>query len=128
MTAGLNLVCNICVYTFSDDEVGGALPSGTVAYENIPIRIENARNSLTLNIQGYETTKFLSAVAMYKPGMEINERKNYVHVVSPPNTEHYNRKFRIVSYQVSNLHPSDPRKFLLLNLERSDIPHGEEYQ
>jgi hypothetical protein len=36
--------------------------------------------------------------------------------------------FRIVNIQESSLHPADPRRHLIVNLERSENTHGNLYQ
>ena len=129
MTEGLVLLGKIWVFSFAnDDEVGGAMPSGTVAYDNVRLRLENSRNSLDLAIQGFETSKFFSAVVHPQAGMRLVERKHFLQITSPPNSNHYLKMFRIVNIQESNFHPSDPRRYLILNLERIDNTRGENYQ
>ena len=129
MTAGLILTGKIWVFTFTDDdEVGGAQPSGSVIYEGVQVRIENAKNSLALNIQGFETSKYFSAILYPRPDMVLSERKHFLQITSPPNSRHYLDMFRIINIQESNFHPSDPRRYLYLNLERSELGHGNNYQ
>lgn len=128
MTAGLVLNCNIWEFTDHADEVGGYMPSGTVIYENVQLRMQNPRNSLLMNIQGYETSKFFSATLHPRSGMNLQEKKHYAQVVSPTNHRYYLKFFRIISILEPDVHPADPRRFLILNLERSDSPHGESYQ
>ena len=108
--------------------MGGAQPSGTIIYEGVQLRIENARNSLALNIQGFETSKYFSAILYPRPDMQLSERKHFLQVTSPPNSRHYLKMFRIMNMQESNFHPSDPRRYLYLNLERSELGHGSLYQ
>lgn len=128
MTAGFVLLGKIWEFTDYDDEVGGAVPSGTVLYEGVQIRIQNSPNSLDLQIQGYETSKLYSAIMYPKPYMTISEKKNYFQVTSPPNSVHYNDMFRILNVQETSMHPADPRRYLILTLERSERAHGNSYQ
>jgi len=129
LVAGLVLLCNIISYSFSnDDEVGGAEPSGTVVYDNVRLRMENSRNSLDLAIQGFETSKLFSAVVHPQPGMQLVERKHFLQITNPSNSNHYLKMFRIVNIQESNFHPSDPRRYLILNLQRVENTHGNNYQ
>jgi hypothetical protein len=129
MTQGLVLLGKIWVFSFTDDDdVGGAVPSGTVAYDNVRLRLENSRNSLDLAIQGFETSKFFSAVVHPQAGMQLVERKHFLQITSPPNSNHYLKMFRIVNIQESNFHPSDPRRYLILNLERVENTRSNSHQ
>ncbi len=129
MTAGAVLTCNIWEYSFAnDDNVGGAQPSGTVIYENVELRLQNTRDALNLAIQGFEVSKFFSAIIIARPDMNLDERKHYVEIVSPPNSRYYHDRFRIISSLEANFHPADPRRYLYVNLERSDLAHTEQYQ
>ena len=128
MTAGFVLVGKIWEFTDRTDEVGGHTPSGTVVYENVQARLQNAPNSLLMNIQGYETSKFFSATIYPRAGMNLVEGKHYFEPTSPPNYRYYQHLFRIVSIQEPNFHPADPRRYLIVNLERSDTPHSESFQ
>lgn len=128
MTAGFNLTVRVWEYSDRADSVGGNVPSGTVLYENVSMRMQNPRNSLELNIQGYETSKFFSALISERPGMELVEKKHYIEIVLPTNHRYCGKMFRIIGILESDFHPSDPRKFFRVNLERSDPPHAEDYQ
>ena len=128
MTAGFVLSGKIWSFSYSTDEVGGSVPTGTVVYEEIQARLQNSPNSLDLNIQGYETSKFFSAIIRPREGMNLVEKKHYFEVTSPPNHRYYQKMFRIVSIQEPNFHPADPRRYLVVNFERSDATHGEDYQ
>lgn len=126
MTAGLILLGDIWEFTDKSDEVGGNMPSGTVVYQSVQLRLHNPRNSLMMNIQGYETSKFMSAVLQPRPGMNLVEKKHYLKITSPTNHRYYQKMFRIINISEPDVHPSDPRRYLLINLERSDTPHSEQ--
>ena len=128
MSAGFVLSGNIWQFTDHVDDVGGSTPSGTVVYENVQLRLQNSPNSLDLNIQGYETSKFFSATVQPRPGMNLVEKKHYLEVLSPPNHRYYQKMFRIESIQEPNFHPADKRRYLVINLTRSDIAHSENHQ
>jgi hypothetical protein len=128
MVAGLELSGEIWEFFDSADDVGGNMPSGTVIYSGVRARIQNSPNSLEMNIQGYETSKFFSAIIYPLPGMNLVEKKHYFKPINPPNYRYVNHFFRIVSIQEPNFHPADPRRYLIANLERSDTPHSESYQ
>lgn len=128
MTAGFVLSGKIWEFTDHADSGGGYTPSGTVIYEGVEARLQNSRNSLDLNIQGYETSKFFSALIQPRPGMNLVEKKHYFQPILPTNYRYANKMFRIVSIQESNFHPSDPRRYLIVNMERSDTPHSDNGQ
>ena len=129
MTAGYVLSGKILEYTFADDdEVGGAVPSGSVIYEGVQMRLQNSKNSLDLTIQGFEASKYFSAVLQPRPGMNLVERKHFFQITSPPNSRYYLKMFRIANIQESNFHPSDPRRYLILNMERVDNTRLEVHQ
>lgn len=128
MTAGLILLGKIWEFTDHADDVGGYTPSGTVIYEGVQMRLHNPRNTLEMNIQGYETSKFFSALLYPRPGMNLVEKKHFVEITSPTNHRYYQKKFRITQIIEPDVHPSDPRRYLLVNLERSDEPHIENAQ
>jgi hypothetical protein len=128
MTAGMVIAGSIWEFTDGHDDVGGYLPSGTIVYQGVRARLQNAQNSLQMNIQGYETTKYFSATVQPRAGMNLVEKKHYFEVTSPPNHRYYGKMFRIVSIQEPNFHPADPRRYLVINFERSDEPHLEAYQ
>lgn len=120
--------CSIWSFTDIADEVGGNVPTGTIVWTGVQMRLQNAPNSLAMNIQGYETSKFFSAIVYPRPEMNLVEKKHYIQPTSPPNHRYYQKMFRIVSIQEPNVHPADPRRYLIVNLERSDTSHSENYQ
>lgn len=128
MTAGLILLGRVWEFTDRYDDVGGQTPTGTILYEGVQLRLQNSPNSLAMNIQGYETSKFFSALVTPRPGMNLVEKKHYFEITSPPNHRYYQKMFRTVSIQEPNVHPSDPRRYLIVNLERVDKMHSENYQ
>jgi len=127
LTAGFVLAAKVWEFTDAYDDVGGATPSGTVIYENVSLRLQNSPNSLAMNIQGYETTKHFSAVVDHRL-MNLVEKKHYFEITSPPNHRYYGKMFRLTSIQEPNFHPADPRRYLVVNLERMDKTRGEDYQ
>ena len=126
MRAGNNLLVRIWRYTYpTDDEVGGALPSGTVVYESVEGRITATTPIPAFAMQGQETSKLMTA-ELYPGTLNVMEY-DQLEVKSPPNSPYYGWKFRIDTVQRSNYHPNDPRGILLLTLVRATL-HGNEYQ
>jgi hypothetical protein len=126
MTAGNNLHARFIRYSYpQDDEVGGALPSGTITYDYVEGRI-NANSPIpAFAMQGLETDKVMTGE--FWPGTLDIREYDQCEVVSPPNHPYIGEKFRIDTVQKPNYHPSDPRGFLILTLVRS-TKHGNEYQ
>lgn len=126
MKAGNNLHVDIIRYSYPvDDEVGGALPSGTVIYPHVEARIQATVPIPAYAIQGLETSKIMTA-EVYPGTLNIQEY-DQLQVVSPPNSPYYGWNFRIDTVQRSNMHPGDPRAYILLTLVRATL-HGNDYQ
>jgi len=126
MKAGNNTLVDIIRLTYpADDEVGGAVPSGTVLYADVQARIQATTPIPAYAIQGLETSKIMTA-ELY-PGTLDVEEYDELQVKSPPNSPYYLLKFRIDTVQRSNMHPGDPRGYLLLTLVRATL-HGNDYQ
>lgn len=126
MRAGNNTRADIIRLNYPvDDEVGGALPSGTVIYPSVECRIQATTPIPAYAIQGLETSKIMTADVY--PGTLDIEEYDELQVVSPPNSPYYLLKFRIDTVQRTNMHPGDPRGYLLLTLVRATL-HGNDYQ
>lgn len=127
MTAGLN--CEVkflrLVYS-SDDEVGGAYPSGTLLHQGIQARIDEEPIRTDFLQQGLETVKIFSMM-VWGHNLTMREQDE-VEVVSPPNHQYYGKKFRVVSHTETSNHPSQKRNVHLAKLERSQISHAEPFQ
>ena len=126
MRAGNNLHVDIWRLTYpADDEVGGAVPSGTIVYSHVEGRIQASTPIPAFAMQGLETSKIMTG-ELYPGTLNVQEY-DQLEVVSPPNSPYYGWKFRIDTVQRSNYHPGDPRGVLLLTLVRATL-HGNEYQ
>lgn len=126
MPAGLNCSVDIIRFTYTDDEVGGAYPTGTILHHSISARIdEDPANTLLLQ-QGLETKKLFSAM-IWGHNLSFREQDE-VEVVSPPNHEYFGKRFRVISKITSSNHPAQKRNVFIVKLERSQISHGEPYQ
>jgi hypothetical protein len=126
LRAGNNLSARIWRLSYpADDSVGGALPSGSIVYENVQARFQDSSPIAAFAIQGVETNKVHQA-EVYPGTLDIREYDQF-EVVSPPNHPWINLKMRIDTVQKPNYHPADPRGFLLLTMVRS-TKHGNEYQ
>ena len=126
MRAGHNLLAKFIRKTYpTDDIVGGAVPSGTVVYENVQGRIQSATPIPAFAMQGVETNKIY--IGTFFPGTLIIEEYDECEVTSPLNSPHYGKRYRIDTVQTSSMHPGDPRSQLILTMVRA-VKHGNEYQ
>ena len=126
MRAGNNLLARFIRYSYpADDEVGGAVPSGTVIYENVQGRLQDTNPIAAFAIQGQETDKIMTGI--FFPGTLNIQEYDQCEITSPPNHPYFGIRFKIDTVQKPNYHPSDPRGFLLLTLIRA-TKHGNPYQ
>lgn len=125
MTAGLLHTGHIIRFSYlSDDDQGGALPSGTVLYTPVFARIFSEKPTLALLEQGLETPALYSAIL--EPG-NIAIQNNDQYQVDAPNISPYlGWKFVIIS----DPRPSmlDSRKYWKVILRRFLIAHSNDRQ
>lgn len=97
MTQGLNLRGNIIrMNQATDDEVGGAVLSGTVVGNNFLMAIYSRRPSQMSLEQGLETDAIFDATV--KCGVVIYERDE-LEVTCPTQSPHYGLRFRVMGVQ-----------------------------
>lgn len=127
MVAGLNLIVDIIEYDYdslsSDDEIGGALPSGTVAYVGAQARIRALKPEPALAQQGVETIDMFACV-LY-PGNVPANNHNVLEVKAPINSPWYGKKFRLVGDPLrSSTAASDSRGYVLCTLQHVERSRG----
>lgn len=121
MPAGMNLICEVWDFSYDlgsgDDEIGGAVPSGTVLYQNISCRIQSNRPTQALREQGITgIDTYICAIANHTLDVENN---NEIKITAPTNSPYYGKWFRIMGDpQRTSTSPSDSRGYLLVNLQR----------
>ena len=128
MTAGNNLGVRIwrIVNATADDEVGGALPSGTVLYEHAHARFSQIRPTTPLLEQGMEVNKLYS---FFVEGRYIEiEENDILEITSPVIHRDYGKKYRAVAIQRQSFAPNDRRQYLLVTTTRIERSHGNDYQ
>lgn len=124
MTAGLNSKGRIWKFTYTDDRVGGSLPSGTVVYDNVYARIAEQKSTQALLEQGLETPTILNAV--FEPGT-MHLQSNYVYEDCYWQAgQFYGEKFVIIGVHFPSL--QDGRRYLTATLRRFDEAHTENLQ
>jgi hypothetical protein len=123
MSAGNNIVATIWTFDYpSDDYVGGAQPTGTMAYQNISCRYEPLPPTIPLLEQGVETVKLFNFF-INRADIVIKENDE-VQINLPVNHMYANQYFRIISVQKTGFHPSDSRGFLRLITKRREEAHA----
>jgi hypothetical protein len=127
MVAGHNTLCRIWrINTSDDDEVGGAVLTGTVVYSHIPVMFQSEPAQQVFLQQGLQTERTFSAVIV--PGyLDIRERDE-LEVMSPVDHVYYSDRFRIVGVNYSSHNRRDPRNYLRVDMIRSVFSHAELYQ
>lgn len=115
MTAGLNLTCSVFRITDgADDSIGGAQPSGTVVYANVPARLSARRPTQVILEQGIKVKEIFTGVL--SPGTLTVYNNDQLQVTGPATSPYYNLYFRVLGVQSSSM--TDSRGFLILNLRR----------
>jgi uncharacterized membrane protein len=123
MVAGLNTRVRIWrMEDIDDDDVGGAVISGTVAYTDIRARIEaNPQEQLLLQ-QGLETERTFNALIV--PGTYDIRERDELEVTAPSTHPYYSARFRIVGIQFSSMDASNPNNYARLTMTRSVRSHA----
>lgn len=108
----------------ADDDQGGAVPSGTIIYQNVQARIFTEKPTLALLEQGLETPEMFAA--MLTPGTMILQHNDQYQETSPNISPYLNDKFVIISIQ----RPSqmDNRKYLRVVMRRFETAHSNNLQ
>lgn len=101
MTAGLNIKIDIWTMGQDDDDVvGGAMITGTLAYQDVAARLTMRRPNQLLLQQGLETIKTADLLIQGR-NITINERDE-IEVVWPLDHDFYGNRFRIEGIQPSS--------------------------
>lgn len=127
MPAGTDCAVNIIRLVYStDDDVGGANPSGTYLHQHIDARLEEDSIDSAFFQQGLETIKTFSAM-VWGHNLDVREQDE-VEVVSPPNHKYFGKKFRVVDCRYDSRHPAIKQNYALLKMTRSQVAHAENFQ
>lgn len=108
----------------SDDEVGGAQPSGTVVYNHLHARMQSEKPDQVFVQQGLETLK--SFTFTLTPSTLIIYERDELEVIWPPEHKLYGDRFRVVGVTETNFHPRDNRGYILVNTTRSVRAHADQ--
>lgn len=101
MTAGLNIRIDVWRMTVNEDDVvGGAVVTGTVAYQGLAARLTMRRPSQLLLEQALETEKIADLLVQGR-NVTIFERDE-IQIVWPLTHAFYNDRFRVLGVQPSS--------------------------
>lgn len=99
---------------YADDEVGGAMITGSAIYTEVPCRAEQVPAPLLALAQGIETVQlFQYSLAPYN--IDVRERDE-IEITYPPNHPLLNQRMKIVSRGTSSI--STPRGHLEVTAQR----------
>ena len=126
MPAGLNLFCDFIRLIYTDDDVGGAYPTGTILQSNISGRIEEDQVTTEFLQQGLETVNIFSGI-FWGNNLLLREQDE-IQVVSPPNHEYFGKRFRVLHRGTNSNHPSNKQNYITVKLTRSQLAHAESFQ
>lgn len=124
MTAGLLVKGRIWRISHSDDDVGGAIPSGTIIYYPVFARISEQRATQALLEQGLETPTIYNVV-FQGPNMRLESNDIYEDFYYPA-SPYYGLKFVIIGVHLPSL--IDGRKYLSASMRRFDVAHSNDWQ
>jgi len=123
MPGGMN--CRVHIWRIGydqDDDVGGAMITGSVAYSNVHARIEANPEEQILLQQGFETRRTFNALIV--PGsLDIRERDE-LEIFAPAHHPYYGVRFRIVGVQYSSMDKYNPNNYMRLSMMRSVRSHA----
>lgn len=118
MPAGMNLLCQVWDYNYDDDDdIGGAVPSGTMLYDDVELRIAANRPTQAIREQGIlGIDTYVGFLRNYTLDVENN---NELLITAPSSSPYYNKRFRIMGDpQRTSTGATDGRGYILVNLQR----------
>ena len=129
--ASLNTKGRIWRFTTpSDDDQGGAVPTGTVLYDPVFSRIRSEKPTLALLEQGLETPEIFTAMLSYihySPSGTFDVQHNDQYEVTyPPISPYYGEKFVIIGVRPTSF--NDVRRYLQVTLRRFETAHPNDLQ
>lgn len=127
MPAGLNQVARLIRFSYpADDAAGGAVPSGTVVYENLLVRIKSEESTQALLEQGIQTPTIYTGL-LFAGNITI-EHNDQLEIVAPMGSWFYGKKFRVIGIQRSSNHPAQDRNQIRVTMRRYEESHSNNLQ
>lgn len=125
--AGLNQVARLIRFSYpTDDAAGGAVPSGTVVYENLLVRIKSEEPTQALLEQGLQTPTIYTGL-LFAGNITI-EHNDQLEIVAPMGSWFYEKKFRVIGVQRSSNHPAQDRNQIRVTMRRYEESHSNNLQ
>jgi hypothetical protein len=127
--AGYNTEGRLWRYTtmnVGDDDVGGAVPTGTIIKSPVFCRIEQLKATQALLEQGLEIPDMFQAFLVYTGDPLDLKQNDQLEVTHPPISPFYNKRFRIIGYRHAS--HSDNRRFVEVTMRRHDMSRTEGLQ
>lgn len=128
MTAGFNNAGRIWRFTASknNDDIGGAVPTGTVLYNTVFSRIASEKPTLALLEQGLETPEIFRAELSYVPysptGTFDVQHNDQYEVTAPQVSPFFQKRFVIIGVQ--HVSYNDARRFLRVTMRRLETANS----
>jgi len=123
---GLNVRFDVIRVGFMDDDVGGAVETGTVVGSSIPGRIDVKLPSQLSLEQGLEAPLIADVILRPMPGTLTIRERDQLLLVSPVGHVNYNQRWRIEGEVVSSsMHAKDRGHFLRFRATRVERTRTE---
>ena len=123
MTAGLTCRVNVWkMVNLADDSTGGAVITGTLAYENVQASIVETTQQILMNQQGYEMPSVFNVIAKI-PHKDINER-DVIEVVAPYNHALIGKWLKVTGVHLLFYNPSDHRDYVHMTCTFTTFAHS----
>jgi len=117
-----NLHMKFTIYrvSFIDDEVGGAVETGTVLASNIRGYMDIRPPSQLMLEQGLETPRIADIFLRPRPGSLVLYERDQIEVTGPADHPNINERWRIEAVLNSPQHPKDRKRFIKVRTTRVD--------
>lgn len=124
MIRGMNARMNIWRINFDpDDEVGGAVVTGTCVYQDVLCRVDSVRPEMVLVQQGLEVPRIFTA-HIVPATLQVFERDE-VEMVFPINHPYYGMRLTVRGVQHLGMRLDDLRAYIILTLSKTDFAHAD---
>jgi hypothetical protein len=122
MAAGLVVKARIWrEFNLTDDVIGGAVRSGTIAYEDISCRVEQMKPNDRLIQEGYQIGKYAQVECV--PSTLLIYENDEFEITYPAKHRYYGHKWRVDAVQYPNMFADESRGILLLTLSHKEYAH-----
>lgn len=118
---GLVVVFDVVRMTWTDDDVGGAVQTGTVVGESIQGMLNVLAPTRIALEQGLETPRIADVLLRPRAGALTILESDQLQIVGPTGQPNLNEFWRVESVQEpTGMHPKNRKRFLRLRITRVD--------